>query len=56
MSGPLRLALALGAACLQLDPAGGTYATTDPGDFVLLDYTGQIPGVLESCVGVADAE
>ena len=40
MGAPLYLTLALGVTALDLTSA--SYATTDPGDFALLAYTGQV--------------
>jgi hypothetical protein len=47
--------VALGAALALLGAAAATFAPTDPGDFVLLAYTGQIVGIEESCLGDSDA-
>eukprot|EP01043_Picozoa_sp_COSAG02_P049468 COSAG02_NODE_4969_length_4772_cov_2.562166_1_plen_1390_part_00 len=46
------------AAALALSLGGGRaeYAVTDPGDFTLLAYTGQVLGVEESCLGNSEAQ
>ena len=43
---------------LALSPGGcrAEYAATDPGDFTLLAYTGEVTGVEESCLGNSEVQ